>query len=128
MPTLVIDKGTTVLTAAIEVHIRRAYHAFCVVDVEFTERDGRFECIFSVKYSYKRDSDAPLRQGGLSVVPSMGALKSGLPAMLESLSKSIGCRSVQTESGLLDNFLVAIADGAGIMNLFLAKKRRSWMY
>jgi hypothetical protein len=58
----------------------------------------------------------------------MGALKSGLPAMLESLSKSIGCRSVQTESGLLDNFLVAIADGAGIMNLFLAKKRRSWMY
>jgi hypothetical protein len=41
----------------------------------------------------------------------MGALKSGLPAMLESLSKSIGGRPGRMEGGLLNTNHVAIAGG-----------------
>lgn len=50
-------------------------------------------------------------KGLLSVAPSMSALKSGLPAMLESLSKSIGGRPVRTEGGLLNSIHIAIAEG-----------------
>jgi hypothetical protein len=101
----------TVLTAAIEVHIRRMYHAFCVVDLAVNERDVPFECNLSVMYSYVRDSDAPPRQGLLANVPSMGTLKYGLPAMLKSLSKSICCQPVRTKGGLLKTIHVAVADG-----------------
>jgi hypothetical protein len=46
-----------------------------IVDLAVNQRDGRFECNFSFKFSYVRHADAPLRQGLLSVVPSMSAFQ-----------------------------------------------------
>lgn len=112
---LFADDDKNVQTAAIEVYIRRVYRAHRIFDLAVSDKDGRLECSFSFKFSDVKEDEAPLRQGLLSVVPSMSAFKSGLPGMLEDLSQSIGDRPVRTEGGLLNMLHIAIADGNAII-------------
>lgn len=108
---LFADSDPAVKATALEVYVRRVYRAQRVVDLKVEERNGRLTCMFTYQFAEFKESDAPLRQGLLSVVPSASALKSDLPSILDDLSQAIGDKPISTEGGPLNMLHLAVADG-----------------
>jgi acetyl-CoA carboxylase / biotin carboxylase 1 len=105
------DSDRAVQTAAIEVYIRRVYRAHRVVDLKVEEKKGKLTCMFSFQFADVKESEAPLRQGLLAVIPSANALKSELPSILDDLSQVIGDKVATNEAGPLNMLHLAVADG-----------------
>lgn len=108
---LFTDSEVSIREAALEVYVRRVYRAHRVLDLKVSDRNGIPTCTFTFQFADVEKSKAPIRQGILSVVPSLSALEADLPAVLDDLSKAVGDRPTHTEGGPLNMLHVAIADG-----------------
>lgn len=108
---LFTDSDVSVREAALEVYVRRVYRAHRIVDLKVEEKNGKPTCIFAFQFADVESSRAPIRQGMLSVLPSLRGLSSQLPGILEDLSASIGDKPTATEAGPLNMLHLAAADG-----------------
>ena len=104
------DLDPAVQKAAIEVYVRRVYCAHRVVDLSVNEKNGRLACSFTFQSANISESEAPLRQGLLEVIPSLKKLKSSLPSILDDLSNEIGDKLARTEAGPLNMLHLAAGD------------------
>jgi len=107
---LFADSDAAVQKAAIEVYVRRVYRAHRVVDLSVDEKNGRLACSFTFQSADVSESEAPLRQGLLEVLPSLKTLKKDLPSILDDLSSEIGDKPATTEAGPLNTLHLAVAD------------------
>jgi acetyl-CoA carboxylase/biotin carboxylase 1 len=108
---LFTDSDKEVQRAALEVYIRRVYRAHRLLDLDVKEEHGRLNCFFTFQFADVPESEAPIRQGMLTVVPSAGAMKSEFSSILDDLSAAIGDKPTTTEAGPLNMLHIAIADG-----------------
>ena len=106
------NEPLSVREAALEVYVRRVYRAHRVLDLSVKETDGRATCSFTFQFADVEASQAPLRQGMLSVIPSLKTLDNDLPKILDELSSTVGGRPSHTEGGEQLNMIhLAVADG-----------------
>ncbi|KAL7565352.1 hypothetical protein ACA910_013574 [Epithemia clementina (nom. ined.)] len=96
LTSLFTDPTCDVIMAAMEVYVRRVYGAKRILDLEVTERDGRLTCFFTFQLADVEQSEAPIRLGILSAVPSFDALKQDISGILENLCERIYQRIEET--------------------------------
>jgi acetyl-CoA carboxylase / biotin carboxylase 1 len=120
---LFTDSDLNVREAALEVYVRRVYRAHRVVDLKVSDKAGKPTCTFTFQFADVEKSKAPIRQGILSVIPSLDDLGSQLPSILDDLSRAVGDRPTKSDAGPLNMLHLAVADGkmadiASIESLF----------
>lgn len=108
---LFTDDDATVRAAAVEVYVRRVYRAHRVLDLSVEDKAGRLTCSFSFQFSDVAQSEAPVRNGLLSVVKSADSLKTEFSSILEDMSGAIGENPTSSDGEPLNMLHVAIADG-----------------
>ena len=91
-----------------KVYIRSVYRAHRFTKLKVEEKNGRLTCTFSFQFTDIKESDAPIRRGSLTAIPSVNELKSQLPSILDDLSQSIGEAPAVTEAGPLNMLHTAI--------------------
>ena len=94
--------------ATLKVYIRSVYRAHRFTKLKVEEKNGRLTCTFSFQFTDIKESDAPIRRGSLTAIPSVNELKSQLPSILDDLSQSIGEAPAVTEAGPLNMLHTAI--------------------
>jgi acetyl-CoA carboxylase/biotin carboxylase 1 len=105
------DDDKRVRSTAIEAYVRRVYRAHRIVDLSVAENNGRLACAFSFQFADVEQTISPVRQGLLTVVPSLDSLSSDLPSILDDLSAAIGDKPTTTAGGPLNVLHFAVADG-----------------
>ena len=105
------DDDADIRSAALEVYVRRVYRAHRVLDLKTEDIDGRLTCSFTFQFADVEQSAAPIRQGLLSVIPSMSSFEADLPKIMDDLSQAIGDKPTKTEGGLLNMLHIASVDG-----------------
>lgn len=108
---LFTDSSAVVRRAAIEVYIRRVYRAHRILDLEVEEKKGVMSASFTFQFADVESSRAPIRQGLLNIISSVGALKDELPSAFDNLSQAIGDKPTRAEGGPLNMMHLVISDG-----------------
>jgi acetyl-CoA carboxylase/biotin carboxylase 1 len=105
------DDDALARSTAIEVYVRRIYQGHRIVDLSVGEKDGRLSCNFSFQFSDVQQSKSPVRQGLLTVVPSLDSLTSELPMILDDLSAAIGDKPTTMAGVPLNVLHLSVANG-----------------
>lgn len=108
---LLKDEDKAVRSAALEVYIRRVYRAHRILDLSVSHDNGRMSCSFTFQFADVPQSEAPIRQGLLEVVPSAADLESSLASILEDFSNAVGSKPTKAQGRPLNSLHLAIVDG-----------------
>jgi acetyl-CoA carboxylase/biotin carboxylase 1 len=107
---LFADIDEAVKSAALEVYVRRVYRAHRVLSLKVEDVSGRLTCSFTFQSADVDESEAPVRQGMMAVVPTLTTLKKDFPGILDDLSNIIGDKPARTEAGALNTLHLSVSD------------------
>ena len=100
-----------VQSAAIEAYIRRVYRAHRLLDLKVEDKAGRPTASFTFQFADVVETEAPVCQGLLSVVPSLDSLSKKISGILDDLSEAIGDKPANSKGTSLNTLHVAVQDG-----------------